>query len=159
MTSSLESTVWLVRHAKAGERHDWPGHDTSRPLTPAGRRQAEALVETLDPYGVRRATVVLSSDYLRCVETVIPLAVALAVPVTPEAALREGAPLAATLAAMASAGDAVLCSHGDVIGGVLEALLDAGVLRGHAPCAKGSTWMLSLRDGAVRAARHVLPPP
>src|SRR5205809_614665 len=40
-------TVYLVRHARAGDRHDWGGADDLRPLSKPGRRQAEALVDAL----------------------------------------------------------------------------------------------------------------
>ena len=35
--------LYLVRHAKAGSRHDFHGNDRLRPLSKAGHRQAEAL--------------------------------------------------------------------------------------------------------------------
>ena len=38
-------TIYLVRHAKAGDRASWPGDDFLRPLSRRGQIQAEALVE------------------------------------------------------------------------------------------------------------------
>ncbi|MFP5332364.1 MAG: NUDIX domain-containing protein, partial [Acidimicrobiia bacterium] len=36
-------TVWLVRHAAAGDRSTWTDDDRVRPLTPKGRNQARAI--------------------------------------------------------------------------------------------------------------------
>ena len=36
-------SLFLVRHAKAGNRSEWQGDDHIRPLTPKGWRQAEAI--------------------------------------------------------------------------------------------------------------------
>ena len=80
--------VLLVRHAEAGDRHHWDGPDEQRPLSQEGRAQAEALPETLAEFGVAR---VLSSPYLRCTQTVEPLAAALRLPVEPSDDLAEGA--------------------------------------------------------------------
>jgi len=71
-------TSVLVRHASAGDRHGWAGDDRLRPLDARGRRQAAQLVELLRPLDMRR---VVSSPYVRCVETVEPLAAALGLPV------------------------------------------------------------------------------
>ena len=60
--------VLLVRHAKAGSRKDWSGDDRLRPLSKAGHRQAEALVPLLVGYPITR---VLSSPFVRCVQTVL----------------------------------------------------------------------------------------
>ena len=68
------SATWpcvVVRHGSAGERSAWQGDDHDRPLDEAGERQAAAMVEVLAAYGVRR---VLSSDVLRCLDTVEPYA-------------------------------------------------------------------------------------
>ena len=63
----------LVRHGCAGKREQWQGDDTLRPLDSRGRRQAAKLVETLDGLEVER---VLSSPFIRCLQTVEPLAAA-----------------------------------------------------------------------------------
>ncbi len=41
-------TVYVVRHAKAGDREEWKGDDRQRPLTKSGVRQAEALAKLLE---------------------------------------------------------------------------------------------------------------
>ncbi len=114
-------TLYLVRHAKAGSRRDWGGPDAERPLSGKGRRQAEGLVDLLADRPVRR---VLSSPYVRCVQTVAPLAEKLGLPVEETAALGEGASAAEAVSLLRDlAGTtAVVCTHGDLIPPVLDTL-------------------------------------
>jgi 8-oxo-(d)GTP phosphatase len=131
-------SVLLVRHAKAGDRDNWEAPDDQRPLTPKGEAQAEALVDVLAGYEIDR---VLSSPYLRCTQTVAPLAAARGLAVEPSDDLAEGEGRAGiTLARrlLAEPGYTVLCSHGDVVEEVLDAL---GVER-HSFTRKGATWVL-----------------
>jgi 8-oxo-dGTP diphosphatase len=147
--------VFMVRHAKAGSRRKFDGDDTLRPLSRGGRPQAEGLVELLGRRGVTR---VLSSPYIRCVETVEPLARALRLEVECEVGLTEGAPWthALTLAERAVA-PIVLCSHGDVIGDLMHHLSQRGVPLDDDRIEKGSTWVLQVEEGDVVKARY-LPP-
>jgi 8-oxo-(d)GTP phosphatase len=80
--------VFLVRHASAGNRKKWTGDDRLRPLDEHGFREAEGLVELLQE---GRPTRVLSSGYVRCRQTVEPLAEALGLEVEEYAELAEGA--------------------------------------------------------------------
>jgi phosphohistidine phosphatase SixA len=107
-------TVFLVRHGSAGERSQWEGDDRLRPLDERGRRQAEGLVPLLGDRGIGR---VLTSPYVRCRETVEPLADALGLPVEERAELAEGASRETVLALVAELRGhaAVLCTHGDVV--------------------------------------------
>lgn len=144
----------LVRHAVALRRSDWSKPDHLRPLTPKGYAQAEALVEVLRPYDVTR---ILSSPFVRCVETIEPLALRLGVPLERRDDLGEGAGVA-VLSSLEAMGDAtvVVCSHGDVIPDLLEALLsDEAVGAEGLRCAKGSTWVVGL-DGT--SATYLQPP-
>ncbi len=52
--TAAEAPVYLVRHAKAGDRQAWPGDDLSRPLSKTGRRQAKALVRVLSGRMIER---------------------------------------------------------------------------------------------------------
>ena len=63
----------LMRHAWAGHRAEWDGHDHERPLDDRGYEQAIALVERLEPYTI---DAIMTSPYVRCVATVEPLAAA-----------------------------------------------------------------------------------
>ncbi|MFT6391405.1 MAG: 8-oxo-dGTP diphosphatase, partial [Ilumatobacter sp.] len=38
-------TIYLVRHAKAGERRLWTGEDVDRPLSQRGWRQSNAVAK------------------------------------------------------------------------------------------------------------------
>jgi broad specificity phosphatase PhoE len=107
-------TSILLRHASAGDRDEWNGPDLLRPLDERGRRQAAELVELLRPYAPRR---ILSSPYVRCLETVEPLGAALGLPVEEDERLTEGAgPGARELLQE----DGVLaCTHGDIVFEVL----------------------------------------
>ncbi len=63
-------TIYLLRHAKAGERNVWEGDDLLRPLSGRGHLQARGLLEVLADAQFDR---LLSSPYVRCMETVVPL--------------------------------------------------------------------------------------
>jgi 8-oxo-dGTP diphosphatase len=151
-------TILLVRHGRAGSRKNWDGPDEERPLSKKGQRQAEGLVELLGRDPVKR---VLSSPYVRCVQTVEPLARTLGLEVELRPELAEGAPIDAALALVRDlAGTtAVLCSHGDIVPALVFTLADAdGVDVGDdPPCAKGSAWELEEVDGRVKAARYLAP--
>lgn len=145
----LAMAVHLVRHADAGRRGSWHGPDEERPLSAAGRVRADALAAELAHLAPGR---ILSSPLIRCVETVQPLADALGLPVEPHPALGEGADLERTwslLEGLAGDGDAVVCSHGDVIPAVLDRLRRRGVPvldAGH-DVSKGSVWTIEAGPG------------
>ena len=131
-------TSILLRHAAAGDRDHWDGDDFHRPLDARGRRESEALVEVLRPFGVRR---VISSPYVRCVQTVEPLAAALGLPLELDDRLGEGEGRAAL--DLIQEDGVVSCTHGDVI----HELVDRGLKKAAA---------VVLRDGQVV---RELPPP
>jgi 8-oxo-dGTP diphosphatase len=153
-------TIYLVRHAKAGERRSWDGDDELRPLSGRGHKQAIGLLDVLADARFDR---VLSSPYVRCIETVAPLAGARGVAIEPADALAEGASLEDALALVRKhAGNgAVLCTHGDVVPMLLQYYAERGVDVGKAPqWPKGSLWVLDTdATGEVRTARYVPPPP
>src|ERR1700712_4147892 len=104
--------LYLVRHAKAGERGEFHGNDELRPLTKAGQRQAAAIARKLVK---RDVTALVSSPFVRCVQTLEPLAHLLREPVHVDDRLAEGSSFPAVMELFASLPDgAVLCSHGDV---------------------------------------------
>ena len=117
-------SVVLLRHASAGDRGTWAGDDLLRPLDERGRRQALALGELADR-GIRR---IASSPYIRCIETVEPLAARLELPIEIDARLAEGADPDNALALLAELDGGVACTHGDVV----EALLGRGLKKGAA---------------------------
>ncbi|MFC5280742.1 NUDIX domain-containing protein [Arcanobacterium canis] len=74
---TLETTpIVLVRHTRAKSRSSWAAqypHATehNRPLTKVGTARARHLVSTLGAYGIQE---IISSPWIRCVDTVAPYA-------------------------------------------------------------------------------------
>jgi 8-oxo-(d)GTP phosphatase len=139
-------TVLLVRHAAAGHSTDAPD-DHLRPLDERGRRQADRLPDVLTGYDVRR---VLTSPYVRCRQTVEPLAGSLGLPVEERPELAEGSTADDVRHLVNSlAGEtAVLCTHGDVVSDVLGE-----------ESKKGSTWVLDVgADGSLERRDYIAAP-
>jgi 8-oxo-dGTP diphosphatase len=149
--------LYLVRHAKAGQRGRWDGPDHLRPLTKAGRAQAETLATWLANFPVPR---ILSSPYVRCMQTVEPLAAKLGLTVEVTEHLTEAVPFEPALQQLHSLPDhSVLCTHGDLVPDLIEAIVRRGaVIDGATDWRKGSTWVLSREDGQIARA-HAVPPP
>jgi 8-oxo-dGTP diphosphatase len=124
----------------------WSGADRDRPLDKRGRRQADVLASTLSELD---ATRLLSSPYVRCVQTLEPAAARLGLPIEERDELAEGAWRDDVLALLQELAGAVpaLCTHGDVT--------DAVVGR---PCKKGAVWVVEVEGGRVGPERY-LPPP
>lgn len=127
--------VIALRHAKATPRSEWDGSDASRPLTDRGRKQAKSIVGPLRAFGVRR---IVTSDAVRCVETITPLSRALdRKPVKTEKISQDAwedgdSDLRSVVGRRIRAGKpAVLCSHGPVLPGLLsEIALATGTIQG-----------------------------
>jgi 8-oxo-dGTP diphosphatase len=112
-------SVILLRHASAGDRGAWDGDDIMRPLDKRGRKQASKLRDELRARGVKR---VVSSPYVRCMQTVAPLGLE----IVPDERLAEGASERDTRELLATLDDAVACTHGDVVENVLGRSLKKG---------------------------------
>jgi broad specificity phosphatase PhoE/8-oxo-dGTP pyrophosphatase MutT (NUDIX family) len=122
-------TTWpliIVRHAKSRSRSKWRHEDPLRPLDARGRQRAQALVPILATYGVTR---VVTSPSVRCLDTVLPYAVAAGLEVRLKSGLSEEgfskqpdrAPY--HLTRLLEHGNAVvLCSHGPVLPVLLDQL-------------------------------------
>ena len=152
-------TLYLLRHAMAVSRPSWEAGDHLRPLSRLGLRQAAALADLLADRPVARIS---SSPYVRCTETVGPLAERRGIAVEESPALAEGAPLAGVLALVGDlvGCDAVLCSHGDVIPVLLEHYASLGVDLGPEPaCTKASTWVITTNGSRIVSACYLRPPP
>lgn len=152
-------SVFVVRHAKAGSRRDWEGDDVDRPLSKAGRRQADALRARL---GREAISGLWSSPYVRCVETLEPLARACGLDVVAEPRLAEGTSPPDVLALLGELPDgAVLCSHGDVIPELVDSLVRRGAEVLTPPdWRKASIWVLATpgADGHVPTLAAEPPP-
>ena len=153
---ALDEPVYLVRHAKASARREWDGDDLLRPITGKGQRQADRLRAHL---GLRRLRHVVSSPAVRCVQTVEPMAKELRLDVERDDALLEGAPEAiATALVHQIGGPTVLCTHGDVMGEVIEVIERTHPIEGSRGWKKGSTWIIERDVGEPIGARYVGPP-
>ena len=145
-----------MRHAKAGDRDRWEDDDALRPLTKPGRVQATALVHLYRDFSIKA---VYSSPFLRCLQTVEPLARARKLNIKTSSALAEGAGLDAALELMSEHEDAVYCTHGDIVVELLDELVEKRVIDdSEGDIAKGSTWIVGFRSGKPASARY-LPPP
>ena len=103
---------------------------------------------------------VVSSPYVRCVQTVAPLAESRGFPVEVADELAEAAPLNEVLRLMEKVADkaTVLCTHGDVVENLLSHLDEHRVpLEGGLVFAKGSTWVFDVEGGDIVGGRY-LPP-
>jgi len=124
----------LIRHASAGAKSQWPNDDVSRPLDPAGARDAETLAGLVRCFGVCR---VISSPAERCVATVRPYAVMAGADIEVEPAfwvVKDGSkadvtqepstnPAAGVAMAQLAAADTpvVICAHRENLPGLVEA--------------------------------------
>lgn len=130
----------LIRHALAGEPFEWEGDDRLRPLDEQGRRQAAGLVDLIAGEELER---IVSSPYLRCTQTVEPLARARGLEIERDTALgAERLVDVPTVLERLRGQNAAVCTHGDL------------PWLGTRPFEKGSVWVL---DGDLQPSRY-LPP-
>lgn len=148
--------IHLLRHAEAGSRPSWHQPDDLRPLTSNGVVQSVNVADVLAGWPIER---ILSSRYVRCVQTVQPLADRVGLPVESHTALAEEADISATWAlleevAATGGGDTVLCSHGNVIGALLDRMRRRGItlVADELTCRKGSVWTVNIAGGDVADA-------
>jgi broad specificity phosphatase PhoE len=145
----------LIRHARAGSRSKWQDDDRLRPLTKKGRREADALVKKLEDIPLER---VMSSPYVRCLQTVEPLSRARGLPPEQTEALAEGAGLDAfrRLLREHSGEPTAFCAHGDLMYDVSADLVEMGlVAASEAGYDKGAAWILEETDGRIVGARYL----
>jgi phosphohistidine phosphatase SixA len=147
---------FLLRHAHAGNKRAWAGPDSARPLSTVGRQEAHGVLTQLGDYPLSR---ILSSPTVRCLQTVEPLAQSRGLRVESADVLGVDADLTDLVALLLdpAAAEAVLCSHGELIGAALIWLVGEGFEGDSLSWPKGSTWMLKVTDGRIEDARY-LPP-
>ena len=151
--------LFVVRHVKAGDRSRWQGDDEHRPASKSGRAQALALADRLERESV---SALFSSPALRCIQTLEPLADRLGLKVEVDERLAEDSALEAVLAVVERAPDrAVLCSHGDVIPELIEALARRGTeVTTARDWRKATLWVLEgTDDDRSFTSAAVEPPP
>lgn len=110
-----------MRHAHAGDKCAWRGRDSLRPLSGSGRREAHGLLVQLRPYPIADP----EQPRGALCGTVEPLAQRRGLPVERAEVLGVDGDPEALLALLVDPGadKLVLCSHGELIGTVLERLV------------------------------------
>jgi broad specificity phosphatase PhoE len=172
----------LVRHGHAGTKEGWADDDRLRPLDARGRRQAKHLVGVIVPMDPTR---LISSPYLRCLQTMEPVAEKSGLVVEEDLSLLPNAGTQAidliralslsdppssdpssshpSSAHRSPASDPsrriVVCTHGEVIGDVLAVLAreDGVRMSRRPPGLKGCVWVLDFHKGKVTTARYISP--
>jgi 8-oxo-(d)GTP phosphatase len=145
----------VVRHANAGRRSAYKGDDRLRPLSARGHDRAAALVSLLSRYRPQR---ILSSPYVRCCETVQPIAETLGLPVESVDELAEGhGPDAVRLMRRMAGESAVLCTHGDVATEMLESLVPEpdAASRTTLRLQKGDVWVIQSSGASLTIVEHI----
>jgi broad specificity phosphatase PhoE len=177
--TDAETSIQLVRHAKAQSRDRWWGKpDRERPLTKSGRSQSKSLAVELATRPIIR---ILTSPFVRCVQTVEPLADRLGMDIELAEALGEapsvplldagdtwvasawigGRALALVDQVLADSpgGDIVMCSHGDIVPSLMAALVGRdGLDLSDVHLRKGARFLLTFK-GPKCVATKVLQPP
>jgi 8-oxo-dGTP pyrophosphatase MutT (NUDIX family)/phosphohistidine phosphatase SixA len=149
----------VLRHGSAGDKHHWPAADELRPLDDRGRLEATALAELLAAYAPAR---VIGSATARCVETLLPYALRHELDIATDLAFTvghtgPGAALARMIDLVGAAVPAVVCTHGEVVSGLMTELCTR--LGGKTPddpaLRKAGLWVLHVAaDTIVSLERH-----
>lgn len=151
-------SVHLIRHARAGERFSDEGPDDLRPLNAQGAKQAKALADRFAQFPVAR---VLSSQYLRCRQTVEPVADHFGLTIEEHPALLETADVDDLWALLedliTEPGDTIVCTHGNLIGPAIDRLSRRGVSIADRACEKASTWSIAGDQGQFTSATYAPP--
>ena len=151
-------TFYVVRHAKAGNRSHWAEDDRLRPLSKKGFKQAEAMVAILQTFPI---SAIFSSPFLRCVQTVEPLARARKLPLKETPSLAEGHGLSGAMQLMGDPrlDEVVLSTHGDIVWELVEELVKHHVIKaGEGGFDKGSTWVVDVEKGSFVRGRFIPAP-
>jgi 8-oxo-(d)GTP phosphatase len=152
--------MYLVRHVRAEPRGSWREPDELRPISRSGRRQAERLVGVFEGLPLTR---LLSSPFVRCIQSLESVADARGIEIELSEALSEGQDPSRALdllVAAATDGPAALSTHGDVMTLLIEDLIGRGIQpeNGETGFKKGCIWTLGVLDGEVVTATYVAPP-
>ncbi len=159
VTTDNDTLAFILRHAEAGERSAWTRPDRERPLTLVGQKQSQALVEQLAGIAFKR---LVSSPYVRCRETLQPLAEARGIAIEIRDELAEGGrpeDVEKIVIEAATEGSVIACVHGDGMTRLIRSLAERGVPLGSDPSnhAKSSIWVLRIIDGEIVSAGYQPP--
>ena len=150
--------LYLVRHSKAGERRLWDGDDIDRPLSKKGWKQSQLIgkrLAKLDPPSL------VSSPYVRCIQTLEPLGELIGVTVEIDQRLCEDEPFEPVLDLLRELpAHSVMCTHGDIIPAVTQALVRRGMKMNAPPdWRKSAVWVLKRNKKGDIVHATVWPPP
>jgi 8-oxo-dGTP pyrophosphatase MutT (NUDIX family)/phosphohistidine phosphatase SixA len=146
----------MLRHAKAVKRDEWNGDDGDRPLDTTGQRQAKLIPLNLMPYAMRE---IHSSDAIRCLETVAPIARALQIQIKVSGELSEyGYAREKDLAheyiqaLVLRNVPTVVCSHNPILPKLVKKLIGKRNFKElDGKLNPGDAWVLHHRDGEIVA--------
>lgn len=150
--------LYMVRHAKAGERRLWTGDDIDRPLSKKGWKQSELIGKRLAKIGPSK---LVSSPYVRCIQTLEPLGKLIDQKVKVEQRLCEDEPFEPVLELLRELpAHSVLSTHGDIIPATMEALTRRGMKLNTPPdWRKSAVWVLNRNKKGDIVHATVWPPP
>ena len=151
-------TLYLVRHAKAGRRDDTHDDDGLRPLSKSGWKQANAIGRRL---AKRSPSALITSPYLRCHQTLEPLAALTDLDIAIDERLMEGTDFEPVLELIDELPDgSVLCSHGDIVPATIAAIERRGcIITTPADWRKGTIWRIERSAGGEFTTAAVWSPP
>ena len=146
----------LLRHGKALSPNEWSGDDGDRPLDTVGQRQAKRLLPYYLPYQVEE---IHSSDAMRCIETIEPLARALKINIVISEELGEYRNSSNRNAAFKYAQEvletgisAIICSHNPILPMLVRKLIGKKTFRQlNTQLNPGEAWVLHHREGDIVA--------
>jgi len=149
----------VVRHAEAGDRERFVGDDSLRPLSRQGRKQANALAKRLGESSLD----LITSPYLRCVETLSPTSSRLRRAMMLASWLVEGEPADEALYQLieltGEIGGLVACTHQDLMLGMFAVAIAAGAVPSSQPIfEKAATAEFTIMHGKLVAVSFVAPP-
>jgi phosphohistidine phosphatase SixA len=147
------TTLYLLRHAHAGDPEAWSGPDELRPLSEKGKRQAKRLGRFLAD-GPARPDAIVTSPKVRAEQTARAVAKALDVPVRLDQRLAGGFGMRSLVELVGSldAGAPMLVGHDPDFSALLAGLIGArGVeMRKGALAAIDLSWPLERGAGTLR---------
>jgi len=146
----------LLRHGKAITREAWDGDDGDRPLDVFGQNQAKRLHSLYYPLGIKS---IYSSDAMRCIETITPLARTLDLKANYKKDLSEygyskdkSAAIDYVTKLLGKEEAILLCSHNPILPKVLKALLGKKNFKAlEQKLEPGESWVIHHRDGEIVA--------
>lgn len=150
--------LYVIRHAKAGERRLWTDDDIKRPLSKKGWKQSELVGERIAKIGPSNLA---SSPYVRCIQTLEPLGRMTGTKVEVDQRLCEDEPFEPVLELLRELPNgAVLSTHGDMIPATMEALARRGMKMNTPPdWRKAAVWVLKRNKRGDIVHATVWPPP